>query len=64
MKNTEMILFLNNTDPIPHLHPYTDTRMKRTFGPYKGFIKEVDILYLCLMLLNPISDYKLIIDYD
>ena len=53
MKNTEMILFffINSTDPIPHLRPCTDTRIK-TFGPKIGFIKEVEI-YLCLYLWKP-----------
>ena len=37
---------------------------EENISPYKGFIKEVEILYLCLMLLKPIFDYKLIIDYD
>ena len=38
--------FLKNTDPIPHLHPCTDTQMRRTCGPKKGFIKEIEILNL------------------
>ena len=41
-----------------------DTRMRRTCGPKIGFIKEVEILYLCLIFLKPIFDYKLIIDYE
>lgn len=49
MKNTEMIFFINSTDPIPHLRRCTDTRIRRTFGPKIGFIKEVEI-YLCLYL--------------
>ena len=56
--------FYDNTDPIPHIHPCTDTRIRRTCGPKIGFIKEVEILYLCLILLKPIFYYKLIIDND
>ena len=63
MKNTEMNLKYNTN---PHLHPCTDTQMRRTCGPKIGFVidLEVEILYLCLILLKPISYYKLIIDYD
>ena len=38
--------------------------MRRTFEPKIDFIKEVEILYFCLISLKPIFDYKLIIDYD
>ena len=61
------MILKNNTDPIPHLHPMAciDTLMRRTCGPKIGFIKEVEILYLCLILLKTIFlNYKLIIDYD
>ena len=38
--------------------------MRRTCGPKIAFIKELEILHLCLILLKPIFDYKLTIDYD
>ena len=46
----------NKTDPIPQLHPMAciDTLMRRTCGPKIGFITEIEILYLCLILLKTI----------
>ena len=29
-----------NTDPIPHFHPCTNIRIRITYGPKIGFIKE------------------------
>ena len=48
------MILKNNTNPIPHLQPMAciDTLMRRSCGPKdQGFIKEVEILYLCLILL-------------
>ena len=50
--------------PYSSFTSWTDTRMRRTFEPKIDFIKEVEILYFCLISLKPIFDYKLIIDYD
>ena len=36
------MIFKKNTDPILYLRSCTDTQMKRTCGPKKGFIKEVE----------------------
>ena len=40
------------------------TELRRTFELKIGFIKEVDILHICLILFNPFFDQKLIIDND
>ena len=38
--------FLNNTDPIPYLHPCTDTRMRRTCRPNRFYQRSWNFISL------------------
>ena len=51
IKNTA-IIFINNTDPFPHLRPCSGTLTRRTCGLKIGFNKDVEIICISLFHLN------------